>query len=251
MHPLTCTWAPHMYTKWGWNNLQKWIHAGFDNFLCTPNGRVHQLLTRLALENLFHPFQPFIFGQKFLAPRIALMHNVKLVFFGENEAEYGNPVVDNEAGKRDWNYFASEDSDNVYLGGVSISELKNEFGLNNNDLHQYMPLDPQQIMDKDIEVHYAGYYLKWHPQANYYYAVENGDFEACPERMPGTYTKYVAIDDKMEDFNYYTTGIKYGIGWSTYITAHEVRNGDITRDEGIALVKKYDLEFPDRFLMIF
>ena len=48
--------------------------------------------------------------------------------------------------------------------------------------------------------------------------MEHGDFEPCPERMPGTYTKYVAIDDKMEDFNYYTTGIKYGIGWSTYVT---------------------------------
>ena len=65
MNPLTITWAPNMYTQWGWNNFQKWIHAGFDNFLCTPNGLVHRLLTRLALENLFHPFQPFIFGQKF------------------------------------------------------------------------------------------------------------------------------------------------------------------------------------------
>ena len=32
------------------------------------------------------------------------------------------------------------------------------------------------------------------------------------------------------------------------LQAHEIRNGDITREEGIALVKKYDLEFPERFL---
>ena len=63
MHPLTVTWAPHVYTEWGWKNFQSWIHAGFDNELTTPNGRVHRLLTRLAVENLFHPFQPFIFGQ--------------------------------------------------------------------------------------------------------------------------------------------------------------------------------------------
>ena len=37
MHPLTVTWAPHDYTPWGWRNLQKWIHAGFDNILHTPN----------------------------------------------------------------------------------------------------------------------------------------------------------------------------------------------------------------------
>ena len=66
--------------------------------------------------------------------------------------------------------------------------------------------------------------------------------------MPGTYSKYCSVDDKMEDFNYYTTGIKYGLGWSSYVAAHEIRSGDITREEGVALVKKYDLEFPERFL---
>jgi N-acetyl sugar amidotransferase len=247
MNPLTCTWAPHMYTDWGWRNLQRWIHAGFDNELFTPNGRVHRLLTRLAVENLFHPFQPFIFGQKFLAPKIALRHKVKLVFFGENEAEYGNPISDNSSAKRDWSYFASSNLSNVYVGGVSVQDLKKQFAITENDLVQYLPCNPEEIEKAGVEVHYTGYYMKWHPQANYYYAVEHGGFEPCPERMPGTYTKYVAIDDKMEDFNYYTTGIKYGLGWTSYIAAHEIRSGDLTREEGIALVKKYDLEFPKRF----
>ena len=44
MHPLTVTWAPHIYTDWGWKNFQSWIHAGHDNYLMTPNGRVHQLI---------------------------------------------------------------------------------------------------------------------------------------------------------------------------------------------------------------
>src|SRR4029450_9904532 len=64
MHPLTVTWAPHIYTDWGWKNFQSWIHAGFDNFLMTPNGRVHRLLTRISTELLFHPFQGFMLGQK-------------------------------------------------------------------------------------------------------------------------------------------------------------------------------------------
>ena len=28
--PLTVTWAPHIYTEWGWKNFQSWIHAGHD-----------------------------------------------------------------------------------------------------------------------------------------------------------------------------------------------------------------------------
>lgn len=247
MHPLTVTWAPHVYTEWGWKNFQAWLHAGFDNYLCTPNGRVHRLVTRLAVENLFHPFQPFMFGQKSLAPKMAILHNIPLVFYGENEAEYGNPIADTSTAKRDWSYFTAEDKSKVYLGGTSVSDLKESFGLDDNDLQAYYPANPELIEKNKVEVHYLGYYLKWHPQECYYYAVENGGFQASPERTPGTYSKYNSIDDRIDDFHYHTTYIKFGIGRATYDAAQEIRNEDITREEGVALVKKFDGEFPERF----
>lgn len=247
MHPLTVTWAPHIYTEWGWRNFQRWIHAGHDNYLMTPNGRIHRLLTRLAVDNLFHPFQAFMFGQKSLAPKMALLFNIPLVIYGENEAEYGNPIGDTDSAKRDWSYFTAEDQSNVHLGGVSVSDLKKHFGVEQCDLAPYLPANPNEIEKKNIEVHYLGYYLKWHPQACYYYSVEHGGFEASPERTPGTYSKYNSIDDRIDDFHYYTTGTKFGIGRATYDAAQEIRSRDITREEGAALVKRYDHEFPERF----
>lgn len=248
MHPLTVTWAPHVYTTWGWKNFQSWIHAGHDNYLMTPNGRVHRLLTRLSTELLFHPFQAFMFGQKSLAPKMAILFDIPLVFYGENEAEYGNPIVDTEQAKRDWSYFTAEDQSKIYLGGVSVEELIANYGIDRNDLSPYLPANPNQIQEKKIEVHYLGHYLKWHPQSCYYYAVENGGFEASPERTPGTYSKYNSIDDRIDDLHYFTTGIKFGIGRASYDAAQEIRSGDITRDEGIALIKKFDHEFPERFI---
>jgi N-acetyl sugar amidotransferase len=247
MHPLTVTWAPHIYTDWGWKNFQSWIHAGFDNFLHTPNGRTHRLLTRLAVENLFHPFQAFMLGQKSLAPKMALLFDIPLVIYGENEAEYGNPRSDTKDAKRDWRYFTAQDKGQVYLGGVSVDELINGFGVPEADLLPYYPADPAQIESQGIEVHYLGYYLKWHPQSCYYYAVEHGGFQASPERTPGTYSKYNSIDDRIDDFHYYTTFIKFGIGRATYDAAQEIRSDDITREEGVALVKRFDGEFPERF----
>jgi N-acetyl sugar amidotransferase len=247
MHPLTVTWAPHIYTEWGWRNFQSWIHAGHDNYLMTPNGRVHRLLTRLSTELLFHPFQAFMFGQKALAPKMALLFKIPLVFFGENEAEYGNPIGDTESATRDWSYFSSKDQSQIYLGGVSLTDLKDQFGLNQNDLQPYLPADPNHIAEQNVEVHYLGYYLKWHPQTCYYYAAEHGGFQASPERTPGTYSKYNSIDDRIDDLHYYTTGIKFGIGRASYDAAQEIRSGDIDREEGIALVKRFDHEFPERF----
>ncbi|WP_448546808.1 N-acetyl sugar amidotransferase [Thalassotalea fusca] len=248
MHPYTVTWAPHMYTEWGWRNFQRWIHAGFDNMLMTPNGRVHRLLTRLAVEKLFHPFQPFMIGQKALAPKMAAMLNIPLVFFGENEAEYGNPISDNESAKRDWEYFTLTDEREINISGVSLQSLKQDYGLTKADLDPYMPADPEKLSQTGVEVHYLGYYLKWHPQSCYYYAHEHGGFEASPERTPGTYSKYNSIDDKIDDLHYYTTCVKFGIGRATYDSAQEIRSQDIEREEGLALVKRFDLEFPERFI---
>lgn len=247
MHPLTVTWAPHVYTDWGWRNFQKWIHAGFDNQLFTPNGRVHRLLTRLAVDILFHPFQAFMLGQKNLAPRMSILYDTPLVFFGENESEYGNPKADAGKARRGEAYFASDDDSKVFLGGVSLSDLQNKFGVDRHDISPYLPANPEDLKRVGTEVHYLGYYLKWHPQSCYYYAQEHGGFEPSPERTPGTYSKYNSIDDRIDDFHYYTTYIKFGIGRATYDAAQEIRSDDITRDDGVALVRRFDGEFPERF----
>ncbi|MDB3982318.1 N-acetyl sugar amidotransferase [Candidatus Pelagibacter sp.] len=246
MNPLTVTWAPHIYTEWGWKNFEKWIHSGMDNYLMTPNGKVHRLLTRLSTDVLFHPFQPFMIGQKLVAPKMAALFKTPLIFYGENEAEYGNPISDTNNAIRNKDYYASNEK-NIYLGGIHINELIEKYGVLKSELAPYLPLNLDIHRNLEIQTHYLGYYLKWHPQSCYYYASEKGGFEASPERTPGTYSKYNSIDDKIDDFHYYTTGIKFGIGRASYDAAQEIRSLDIDRDEGISLIKRYDHEFPDRF----
>jgi hypothetical protein len=115
MHPLTCTWPPIMYTDYGYKNFLNWVDVGgFDNVTFRPNGQMHRLLTRLSIQNLLHPFQTFILGQKNLAPKIAAQYGIDLIFYGENEAEYGNPLADNQSSLRDKYYFALRDMTDVY-----------------------------------------------------------------------------------------------------------------------------------------
>ncbi len=247
MHPLTVTWAPHIYTDWGWKNFQAWIHAGHDNFLMTPNGRVHRLLTRLSTELLFHPFQAFFLGQKAIAPKLAIKFNIPLVFYGENEAEYGNPIDTNLTAKQDPKYFSGLSIEDMRISGLSVGDLCGSFGLELNELLPYMPADENLLSEHNVVSQYLGYYLKWHPQSCYYYSVEHGGFQAAPERTPGTYSKYNSIDDRIDDLHYYTIGVKFGIGRATYDAAQEIRSGDINREEGVALIKRFDHEYPTRF----
>ena len=247
MNPLTITWPPILYTDYGYKNWKNWINCGFDNISFTPNGRIMKLLTKLSVENLFHPFQTFILGQKNLAPKIASKYKIPLIFYGENEAEYGNPIADNNSSLRDKSYFSYNNIDQLFLGGVSIKYLKEKFDLSNADLEIFLPINESDLSETQISVHYLGYYLRWIPQEAYYYAVENTNFKARPFRTQGTYSKYNSIDDKIDDLHYYTTFIKFGLGRASYDASQEIRNGHLTRDEGIALVKKFDGEFPNKY----
>lgn len=249
MHPLTVTWSPHLYTDVGWRNFQAWLHrGGFDNYLFTPDGQVHRKLTQLAYRNLLHPFQPFILGQKNYAPKMALRTGLQLVFYGENEAEYGNPVKENANATRDLAYFAQQQkaSAQMFFGGVPVEELP-EHGILEGQIDPYLPADADALDAAGVEVHYLGYYLNWTPQENYYYAAEHIGFEANEDRTEGTYSKYNSIDDKTDPYHYWTTLMKFGIGRTTYDASQEIRNHHITREEGVALVQRYDQEFPSKY----
>jgi N-acetyl sugar amidotransferase len=248
MHPLTVTWAPHIYTTIGFQNLQKWILSGLDNILFTPNGKIHRLLTRLAFENLLHPFQPFIIGQRNIAPKTSSLYGIPLVFYGENQAEYGNNVKENFSPIMDPKFYETDcDYSKIILGGVSAQKLMEEYKVDENDLQPYLPAVKEKLHTVGTTVHYLGYYLKWDPQECYYYAVENTGFSANEERTEGSYSKYSSIDDRIDPFHYFTTYIKFGLGRASYDAAQEIRNNKITREEGVALVKKFDSEFPHKY----
>lgn len=248
MNPLTVTWPPILYTDIGRQNYERWIEVGgFDNVRFKPNGRTHRLLTRLAITNLLHPFQTFILGQKNLAPKLALRFGIPLVFYGENEAEYGNPIADNARSLRDASFFTASNFDALHLGGVAVPELIERHGVRRSDLDAYLPADPSAYEQSQLEVHYLGYYLKWTPQEAYYHAVDHCGFEANPVRTEGTYSKYNSLDDKIDGLHYYTTYIKFGLGRASYDASQEIRNRHITRDEGVALVRRFDGEFPERY----
>jgi N-acetyl sugar amidotransferase len=165
MNPLTVTWAPHKYTQIGWRNFENWMHVGgMDNVLFTPNGRLHRFLTRQAFLNLLHPFQPFIVGQRIIGPLMAAKFGVKLVMYGENQAEYGNDPNENLKPTMDQRFFSVSNVEDIVLGGKSIKSIISQGEFTLNDFAPYIPPAAKYLEACDVEVHYLGYYLKWDPQ---------------------------------------------------------------------------------------
>lgn len=253
MNPLTVTWAPLLYTEIGWKNFQSLRDSGFTNVMASPNGRLHRQLARFSFEEFGDAFHVFVLGQYSYAFHIAVKFNVPLVMFGENgEAEYaGDPEVSDRP------FIPSEDFTRLYFKGAGLEEtvryaMENKSYFDRDfseaDLSFYKPPSIDELKSVGIEGKYFfGYYKKWVPQENYFYAAEHTGFEANPERTEGTYSKYASLDDKLDGLHYFMKYIKFGFGRATDDASHEVRDGHITRDEAVALVKRYDGEFPKKY----
>lgn len=246
MNPLCVTWAPNIYTDIGWQNLQNFIASGFNHILGTPNPVANRELVKLSFIHLGDPFQAFIYGQTNFPLQMAIKYNVSLIMYGENgEVEYGGDMKNAHRPTRE-----IVDHDRHYFSGLP-PEFWHEHGMNAIDLFPYQAPPFEKIINNKTEIHFLSYYVKWDPQENYYYCVDNTGFTANPDRTEGTYSKYASLDDRIDGFHYWLGFVKFGIGRATSDTAHEIRDGKITREEGVALVRKFDGEFPRKHFQTF
>lgn len=237
MKVLAVTWAPLKPTDIGLKNLESFKNAGFDHVLGQPNPVVTRKLTRDSFMRIGDPFQPFIYGQYNFPLSVAKQYGVSLVMYGENgEAEYGG---DSTGAHSPLKKLKNEDLH--YFSGWPIESWQ-ELGYSAADLSLFRR--PTEL--GAIEQHFFGYYKFWDPQENFYYASEHLGFEPAEERSEGTYSRYASLDDRFDGFHYFLSFIKFGIGRATSDTAHEIRDGKISREEGIELVRQFDGEFPDR-----
>ena len=242
MNPLTVTWSPLRYTDVGRTNLQSFIDSGFHHLLGTPNVESTRKLTKLSFKYLGDPFQPFIYGQTNFPLKVAVDYGIKLIMYGENgEVEYGGDMKnalrpDREVTDHDKHYFSN-----------FPPELWREYGLTPQEIKPFAGPTHDEVKKNQTMIHFMSYYHFWDPQENFYYCKEKTGFTPNPVRSEGTYSRYASLDDRFDGFHYYLGYIKFGIGRTTSDAAHEIRDGKISREEGIALVKKYDGEFPEKF----
>jgi N-acetyl sugar amidotransferase len=249
MNPLSVTWAPNMKTEDGIKNFEAWLDIGLPNYTFYQNPYVHRKLTRLAFLNLCHPFQPFIIGQKNFAPKIAVKFNINLVMFGEHDAEFGMMMNKKNNPKMDKSFFVSDKNyKDLYLSGIKVSELIKKHNFTLNDLESYLPLNSKTFKKSKIEFHFFSHYKKWNFHDNYYYAIKHSNFKPSSSRLEGSHDKYASMDDKLDWLHFYTFYIKFGMGRTTAATDQEIRSGIINRNEGIALIKRFDGEFPEKYL---
>jgi len=243
MNPLTVTWSPTLPTEIGRENLHNFIQSGFDNIMGTPNGRIHKKLTKICFEEFGDNFLPFIYGQLNFPYQIAENYDIPLIIFGEDgDVEYGGSFERFNQSKLDMDY-------NIKSKFTSLPpEYWKKFGIDEKELKFYKYSKTDKASNSKIEAHYFSYFEKWSPEKHYSIAKEKLGYNPNTNgRSEGTFTDFASLDDKTDGFHYYMAFIKFGLGRATSDAAHQIRDGIISRDEGVDLVLKYDGEYPKFF----
>ena len=248
MNPLTVTFSPIMYTDIGMKNFHNWSSFGnVNNILFSPSGSTYGKLSRLAFENLLHPFQPFVFGQRHYASHIAKILKIPLIFIGESFTEWGAEKELDEMIEYTPKYFTKKKDEKVLISGLEVDEVIKKYGIPRQDLEFFLPLDEDLVKKEGIRVLFLGHFENIQPQENFYLASKVTKFQTSEERTEGTFSRYVSLDDKVDGLHYWCAYVKFGVGRATDEAAQECRHKYITREEAVGLVKKYDGEFPKRY----
>lgn len=243
MNPLLVTFSPIIPNEVGRYNRESMIKAGFDHLFFRPNQKVHQILAKRFLIERGNPKVAWDSGINTIPVQVAVKYKIKLIFYAEHgESEYGGKVLSEESKKiRNFTeiveHIVGDDPRNWEMEGITL-----------NDLNPYIYPSKEEIEQLDVKALYYTYFHKWSMFENYKFIKEKIDFKESDVRTCGTFTNFDSLDDKIDDLYYYFQFIKFGFGRCVRDTSRFIQNDHMTRDEALEICKKYDGEFPNRWL---
>ncbi len=234
---LLVSGEPDGITEFGKKNIENLKQLGFDCITLRPNPKIIKKLIRKDFFEFVNPVKVTEFSLWASAYIIADKFNIPLVIQGENDAL--TLGVKKTALKDNDDALDINKSDTLASGWSRY--LGNE--VTEKDLFMFK-YDEESIRRKQIRAIWLQYYAKeWSQPHNGEFAIKHGLTTRPKDTDPaeiGTYGLYYSLDSDLTPVNQLLKHIKFGFGLCTDHACYDVREGKITREEAIELVKKYD-----------
>ena len=241
---LTLTVKPDLLIDVGEDNLERFIQKGYDNIKVSPSPNVIREINKQGLIIQGRPLIGWQMAVQAIILKIAYLFNIGLIMYGEDgETEYG--------GTTDFKnkYFFGVDEIKVLLENNNWEDHLQQFS--RDELFWLQFPDMKDIKAKNIRYSHWSFFENWDSLKNEIVAVEEFDLQGVADRNTGTYTRSAQNDTKLYSLHVYLMYLKFGFGRCLQDACIDIRHGRISREEGLALVKLYDHEFPERNLTDF
>jgi len=246
LNVLLVNTAPDNITDVGRDNLENLVQNGFDLISFRPNPIVMRNLTRRSFFEYGNPVKPSEYPLYAVPYQIAVMCRVPLIIWGENVA-----ITLGVTGLGMSGNALSVLAHNT-LEGIESKDYWLQDGLTLKDLLPYKFPDVNEL-NKNHKAIYLNYYVKeWGWKNNTDFAIARGlkGREDIPE-ITGRINPYNSVDADIQIVNQMMKYYKLGFGFVTDEVCYYIREGIMSRNEAIGLVKKYDGKCGEHFIKTF
>ena len=229
---------PEGITEIGRHNIENLKKLGFDVISLRPNPKVMRLLIKRDFYKYLNPVKITEFPLYASAYIIADKFDIPLIIQGENP---GLTLGTSLTGVgTDSNAMKAAELQTLSSGWKEYVEVE---GVEEKDLYLFH-YDRKKLEEKGCKAIWLNYFLKeWSNHNNAIFSKEHG-LRWRPENFDresvGTFLPYFQLDGDLTQVNQLLKAIKFGFGQCMDHACYDLREGRITRDEAIELVKKYD-----------
>lgn len=246
MKPLAVTFSHNWFSETGFYNLQRCLEVfNLDHLQFTPARGLVNKLARKSLGAIGDACWHCHSGVGTFPLQVATKFKIPLLIWGESIAEsagrasYSNPVH-----KFDRDYFTK-----VSAKLTAEEMIGND--ISNKDIYPFVLPTYQEIADTGVWGIHLGDYIFWDDERQTEWIKKEYGWRET--EIEGAYKGYKSAECIMPGVHDFTCYLKRGFGRSTWQASLDVRNGLLTREEGIELIKKHDQERPgalDYYLQI-
>jgi len=229
---------PEGITEIGRHNIENLKKLGFDVINLRPNPKVMKLLIKRDFYKYLNPVKITEFPLYASTYIIADKFDIPLIIQGDNP---GLTLGTSLTGvSTDSNAMKADELQTLSSGWKEYVEVE---GVEEKDLYLFH-YDRKKLEEKGYKGIWLNYFLKeWSNHKNAVFSKEHGlrwRSENFDRESVGTYLPYFQLDGDLTQVNQLLKYIKFGFGQCLDHVCYDLREGRITRDEAIELVKKYD-----------
>jgi len=245
LNPLLVTYHGNNYLEEGQKNLDRMRHVfNVDHFVFGPGIETIVKLNRICFKKMGDMNWHNHAGIYTVPMIVAVNFRIPIVIWGETTWDLSGMFSPDDFVEYNKRLVLEHD-----LRGFTWKEMVGEEGLTEKDLlWLHMPSD-EEFADVGIRGLFVGNFFKWEPNKHSKLMIEKYQWE--PARLPfeRTYRRFSNLDDMHENgIHDYMKYIKFGYGRASDHVSKDIRTGDLTREKGIELVRKYDHVKPRRDL---
>lgn len=242
MNPLCVCFETTYVTELGRYNLDNLSKMGLDVIHFKKNYEVYKKMVIEGFRRVGDEMWPNHIGIFTIPVMVAVKFNIPLIIWGENsQQEYGGPNLESVQSRvlnRQWlEEFGG-------LLGNRIQDMIGVDGITERELTPYFYPSDEDIERVGVTGLFLGSYYFWDARKQLEIVKKHGFRVKEDGPLEGTYTNYENLDEKLVSLHDYLKYVKYGFGRATDHVNIDIRNGRMTREEGLKIVKEIDGNYP-------